>query len=107
MSVSNRTDPLSHIPDALSTTSTNITPPEPVEFDFPLVSQRSEADLEEFGLNMVDDYREFNREVLSWLATQGKDPEKGDGLSQTTIKSTHYKLETVFRWLWSYEGVHY
>jgi len=102
--VSNRTDPLSHIPDTLSTTNANITPPEPIEFDFPLVSQRSEADLKEFDLNMLDDYRDFKREVLSWLATRGKDPEKGDGLSRTTIKSTHYKLETVFRWLWSYEG---
>ena len=70
MFVSNRTDPLSHIPDTLSTTNANITPPEPIEFDFPLVSQRSEADLEEFGLNMVDDYRDFKREVLSWLATR-------------------------------------
>jgi site-specific recombinase XerD len=75
-----------------------------VEFDFPLVSQRSKDDLGGFGMNMVDDYRDFKRELLSWLANYGKNPEKGEGLAPTTLESTHYKLETAFRWLWKYEG---
>lgn len=37
--------------------------PEPVEFDFPLVNQRSEAELEAFGLNIPDDDRTLTREV--------------------------------------------
>lgn len=104
--MTNRPDPLDNIPNDLPDDGDDfgIPPaPEPVEFDFPLVSERSEADLEGFGLNMVDDYRDFKEEVLTWLATYGKHPEKGEGLSKTTLKSTHYKLETVFRWLWKYE----
>jgi len=103
--VTNRPDPLENIPSETPGEDGGIPPaPEPVEFDFPLVSERSEEDLKGFGLDMVDDYRDFKREVLTWLATYGKHPEKGEGLSKTTLKSTHYKLETVFRWLWKYEG---
>jgi hypothetical protein len=47
---------------------------------------------------MVDDYRDFKHELLSWLATYGKNPEKHEGLARSTLESTHYKLETAFRW---------
>jgi integrase len=100
----NKTDPLDNLgnDDALST---EIPPtPDNYEFGYPLVSKRSQEDLKEFGLNMADDYRDFKRELLSWLATHGKNPEKHEGLAETTLKSTHYKLETVFRWLWRYES---
>lgn len=53
---------------------------------------------------MLADYRDFKEEVLTWLANYGKNPKKGEGLAESTLKSTHYKLETVFRWLWDYEG---
>jgi len=80
--------------------------PESVEFDFPLVSERSREDLEAYGLNMVEDYHDFKKEVLSWLATYGKNPEKGEGLAESTLQSTHYKLEIVFRWLWEDEDAY-
>lgn len=56
-------------------------PPAPgdYEFTYPLASQRSEEDLEGFGMNMVDDYRDFKHELLSWLAHYGKHPEKREG----------------------------
>ena len=100
----NKADPLESLgnDDSLNT---EIPPaPDNYEFGYPLVSKRSEEDLKKFGLNMVEDYRDFKRELLSWLATYGKNPEKHEGLAETTLESTHYKLETVFRWLWRYES---
>jgi len=100
----NKADPLENLgnDDSLNT---EIPPaPDNYEFGYPLVSERSEEDLKKFGLNMVEDYRDFKRELLSWLATYGKNPEKHEGLAETTLESTHYKLETVFRWLWRYES---
>lgn len=55
-------------------------------------------------MNMVDDYRDFKSDLLTWLANYGKNPSGREGLARTTLKSTHYKLETVFRWLWDYES---
>jgi integrase len=78
--------------------------PEDYEFTYPLVSRRSEEDLGGFGMNMVDDYRDFKHELLSWLAHYGKHPEKREGLADSTLESTHYKLETAFRWLWQHEN---
>jgi hypothetical protein len=74
------------------------------DFSYPLASKRSKADLKEFGLNRVYDYRDLKRELLSWLVTYWKNPEKHVGLAITTLESTHYKLETVFRWQWQYES---
>lgn len=101
----NRKDPLDDIADIEPID--DIPPaPEEIEFDFPLVSQRTQKDLETLGLNMVDDYHDFKRDLLTWLGNYGKNPKKREGLAPSTLKSTHYKLETVFRWLWKYEG-HY
>jgi integrase len=99
----NRTDPLDNLGSGAGVSAEIPPAPEDYEFEYPLVSERSKSDLREFGLNMVDDYRDFKHELLSWLANYGKNPEKGEGLADTTLKSTHYKLETVFRWLWDYE----
>ena len=86
----NPTDPLDNLGggDAMSG---EIPPaPEDYEFTYPLVSQRSEEDLGGFGMNMVDDYRDFKHELLSWLAHYGKHPEKREGLADSTLESTHY-----------------
>ncbi|MFO7926517.1 tyrosine-type recombinase/integrase [Natronomonas sp.] len=96
-------DPLDNLPSEVGEDAGILPAPEPIEFPFPLVSKRTKEDLEKFGVNVAEDYRDFKQEVLTWLATYGKNPEKGEGLADTTLKSTHYKLETVFRWLWDYE----
>jgi integrase len=102
----NPTDPLDNLGGG-DTMSGGVPPaPEDYEFTCPLVSQRSKEDLEGFGLNMVDDYRDFKHELLSWLGHYGKNPEKREGLADSTLESTHYKLETVFRWLWRDEGAY-
>ncbi|MCF2165813.1 hypothetical protein [Halobacterium salinarum] len=69
----NRADPLDNLGSG-DVVSAEIPPapapaPEDYEFEYPLVSERSKRDLQEFGLNMVDDYRDFKHELLSWLAT--------------------------------------
>jgi integrase len=105
--MTNQPDPLDNLPAGDGTPREGLPPaPETVEFDFPLVSGRSREDLEAYGLNMVDDYHDFKKEVLSWLATYGKHPEKGQGLAESTLQSTHYKLEIVFRWLWEDEDAY-
>jgi integrase len=100
----NRHDPLDNLGNGAGEASDSPPMPDAEEFDFPLVSQRSSDDLEAFGMNMEEDYRDFKSTVLSWLTNYGKDPEAREGLADTTIKSTHYKLETIFRWLWRDEG---
>jgi integrase len=100
-------DPLDRLPAGGGTDSDSlpaIPDPEAVEIDFPLVSKRSRQDLEAFGINIVEDYRDFKEDVLTWLGTYGKNPESAEGLAATTLQSTHYKLETTFRWLWNVEG---
>ena len=76
---------------------------EDYEFTYPLVSGCPEEDLEGFGMNMVDDYRDLKYELLSWLTHYGKHPEKREGLADSTLESTHYKLEAAFRWLWRHK----
>lgn len=102
--MTNQPDPLDNLTAGGGTPRDGLpSAPEPVELDFPLLSERSREDLEAYGLNMVDDYREFKQEALSWLGSYGKHPENGQGLAQSTLQSTHYKLETVLRWLWEDE----
>lgn len=99
-------DPLDDLPAADGTDSTGLPSnpkPETVEIDFPLVSKRSREDLEAFGINIVDDYRDFKKDLLTWLGSYGKNPERAKGLAKSTLQSTHYKLETTFRWLWTDE----
>lgn len=71
--------------------------PEDYEFEHPLVSRRSEEDLEGFGLNMVDDYRDFKHELLSWLAHYGKNPEKHEGwqVRRSNPHTTNSKLRSA------------
>lgn len=75
-------------------------PTEPVDPPFPLVSQRNRDELEQFGPLMEQDYEDFKENLITWLSAVGKTPKKGEGLADTTLHNTHYKLEVVFRWLW-------
>lgn len=100
-------DPLENLPAGGSADRDQLPPPgETTTIDVPLVSKRSREDLEGFGINFVEDYRDFKHDLLTWLGTYGKTPEKAEGLASSTLQSTHYKLETTFRWLWDYEGAY-
>jgi len=55
----NRADPLDDL-DSGDAVSAEIPPaPEDYEFEYSLASERSKRDLQEFGLNTVDDYRDL------------------------------------------------
>lgn len=102
--MTNQYDPLDNLPAAGGTDSESFTTtPDPVDLDFPLVSERSREDLESFGVNLVEDYQDFKHDLLTWLGSFEKNPRKAERLASSTLQSTHYKLETVFRWLWDIE----
>lgn len=85
----NSTKPwLTHLPD------------EPIDPPFPIVSNRNQEELQQFGSLMQEDYLDFKEDLVTWLACVGKNPKKGKGLADSTLTTTHYKLEVVFRWLW-------
>ena len=85
--MTNRPDPLDNIPNDLPDDGDDfgIPPaPEPVEFDFPLVSERSEADLEGFGLNMVDDARRLQ---VPLHRPRGRGPPVGEPPARRRLRS--------------------
>ena len=69
----NRADPLDNLGSGTDVSAEIPPTHEDYEFKYRLVSERSKRDLQEFGLNMVDDYRDFKHELLSWLANYGSD----------------------------------
>lgn len=73
-------------------------------FDFPLVAEKTTEDLQEFGPRIETDYREFKERFLIWLINCGKDTLRGEGYSPNTVKTTHYKIEQVYRWHWEKES---
>ena len=88
----NRADPLDDLGSG-DAVSAEIPPaPEDYESEYPLVSERSKRDIQEFGLNMVDDYQDFEHELLSWLANYGKGPEKHEGRACSNPRTTNSKL---------------
>lgn len=72
-----------------------------IEPDFPVVSEATEDEyLAHYSAHYSDDYCDFKEDFIDWLLNKGKDPERGDGYSHTTAKSTHYRIEQAYRWLW-------
>lgn len=50
------------------------------------------------------DYEEHRKDLLEWLATLGKQPEKASGYSQAVVRNTGYRLDQIYRWVWGREG---
>lgn len=51
------------------------------------------------------DYNEHRRSLLTWLETQGKNPEKHTGYSDDTVYNYSYRLDRFYRWVWAeYDG---
>ena len=78
--------------------------PDDVSFPVPIVSQKNEEALTEFPPLMAEDYEDFKRNLMGFWAVRGKDPLRGRGYSDHTVRASHYKIEQVFRWLWEHEG---
>lgn len=69
--------------------------------DIPLVHE-----VEKPYLNRLQeqDYRDHRERVLTWLWTQGKTPQEGEGYSEAVVKNTAYRLSKIYRWEWDQRG---
>jgi len=79
-------------------------PQDDVDLPVPIVSEPNYDALEQFAPLKTEDYESFKEDFLVWLATKGKRPFRGDGYADTTVHTTHYKVEMAYRWLWEQEG---
>lgn len=75
-----------------------------VELPVPAVAEATEELLLNFGELVAEDFRHFKETFLKWLLTDGKDTYRSEGYSETTVKTTHYKVDEAYRWLWEEEG---
>lgn len=73
---------------------------------FSLVSRNTIDALEEYASLHVEDFRGLKEDFLTWLAKEGKRPIKGIGYEENTVRATHYKIEAMYRWLWSETGMY-
>ena len=69
--------------------------------DVPLLTEPSEKRLSE---RQRADYRMHRKDVLEWVATFGKDPDRVEGYSDSTVRRTAYRLDKFYRWVWDEHG---
>jgi site-specific recombinase XerD len=50
------------------------------------------------------DYQNHRRTLLKWLHTKGKNPDRGKGYSQSSLRNTAYRLDQFYRWVWDETG---
>jgi len=79
-------------------------PQDDVDLPVPIVSEPNYDALDHFAPLKTEDYERFKEDFLTWLATKGKRPFRGDGYADTTLRTTHYKIEIAYRWLWEQKG---
>jgi hypothetical protein len=70
----------------------------------PPVSQPTNEALGRFAPIYAEEYEGFKIDFLEWLSRKGKNPFRGEGYADDTIKTTHYKIEKVYRWKWRESG---
>ena len=51
----------------------------------------------------LEDYREHRERLLTWLLTEGKNPDEKDGYSTSVVENTGYRLSKIYRWKWDRE----
>jgi len=49
-------------------------------------------------------YREHRRELVEWMLSLGKNPDKAEGYSHSTVKNRMNRLDLFYRWVWDREG---
>jgi integrase len=52
----------------------------------------------------LSDYKEHRRKLLTWCLTQGKNPEKSEGYSLSTLEVRHYRVNIFYQWVWEKRG---
>jgi len=71
-----------------------------VTIQLPPVSKHNQEALERFAPIYAEEYEGYKEDFLVWLHRKGRNPFKGDGYAQDTVKTTHYKIEKAYRWKW-------
>lgn len=69
--------------------------------DVPLVIK---PDREYLNARQLDDYKQYRQNILEWLYTEGKNPDRKEGYSHTVTRNMAYRLSKISRWLWEREG---
>lgn len=67
----------------------------------PVISEATEEALSE---RQLVDYREHKHGLLRWLSRMGKDPDRVEGYSDSTIEQATYQIGVFYRWVWDREG---
>ena len=49
------------------------------------------------------DYRHHREGLIQWMFNIGKDPDRGEGYSETTIRNRADNLDAIYRWVWEQE----
>lgn len=52
------------------------------------------------------DYREYRKQLHWWLLHFGKDPERGEGYAEATVRVRAYLIDQFYRWVWEQEGTY-
>lgn len=76
---------------------------ESTELPVPPVAEATEEALESFSEMIQDDYKQYKISFIRWLVNEGKDAYRGEGFSESTVRTTHYKVDEVYQWLWEEE----
>jgi len=71
-----------------------------VDTDLDQLTLVTEPSEEFLNPRQVVDYREHRKQLLKWLLTFGKDPEKVDGYAVETVKPRSYRMDQFYRWVW-------
>lgn len=67
----------------------------------PLVPKPSQRRLND---RQQQDYETHRKNLLEWLHTMGKNPDRGKGYSHSSLKNTAYRLDQFYRWAWDKGG---
>jgi len=49
------------------------------------------------------DYHEYRRQLAWWLLNFGKNPEKGEGYAEATVRTRGYLMDRFYQWVWKQE----
>jgi len=73
-----------------------------VKLPIPPVSKKTIDHLENYSEMVQEDYKQFKIDFLQWLITEGKDTYREEGFAESTVKTTHYKIDESYRWQWEH-----
>lgn len=79
---------------------------EPSERDYPfrVIPEPTQESLEAAHARASADYETWKHDFIAWLDTEGKDPERLTGYSDSTVRQANYKVDQIMRWLWRQRG---